>query len=111
MSMHPPGPPRAGLGTPACHAASQLPCSQLHAPLAPFSARSLLPVNADSDIAYAIKPAWASYLAFIDQVQADGAFQAEYGMSAFFNTRSAGAVLHAGLRGNCIHSGALVAVM
>ncbi len=42
----------------------------------------LLPGCADSDVAYTIKPAWASYIAFIDEVQADGAFQAEYGLSA-----------------------------
>ena len=38
-------------------------------------------VHADSDISYVIKPAWASYLAFIDEAQADGAFQEEWGLS------------------------------
>lgn len=40
-----------------------------------------LVVRADSDITYVIKPAWASYLAFIDEAQADGAFQEEWGLS------------------------------
>ena len=55
-------------------------------------------MHADSDIAYAIKPAWASYLAFIDQVQADGAFQAEYGMSACLPNKHQGALLRGGMQ-------------
>lgn len=34
---------------------------------------------ADSDIAYAIKPAWDSYLAYIEAAEADGSFQTEGG--------------------------------
>ncbi len=33
--------------------------------------------NADVDVAYAQKPLWGSYLAFINQTQADGAWQLE----------------------------------
>lgn len=37
---------------------------------------------ADSDVAFANKPVWDSYLAFIDEVGADGAFQAEHSVGA-----------------------------
>ena len=36
----------------------------------------------DADIVYTVKPAWASYLAFIEEAQADAAFQVELGYSA-----------------------------
>ena len=33
--------------------------------------------GADTDVAYTVKPVWDSYLAFIEQAQADGAWQQE----------------------------------